>query len=96
MATNVTPLPRLPTPPQQIDAAYLTDLVRTLESMIRQLQNPQLNFPEIPSSNVSNTFVQGDMFISDNGFVKIAQEGDIFSGSVSATTSLGTVTVSIS
>ena len=96
MATNVTSLPRLPTPPQQIDAAYLTDLVRALESMIRQLQNPQLNFQEIPTSGNGNTFLQGDMFIADGGFLKITQGGDVFSGSVSATASVGTVTVSVS
>jgi hypothetical protein len=96
MANNVTPFPRLPTPPQEINTVYITDLVRALENLITQLQNPQLNFPQIPSSANSHTFLQGDMFISDNGFVKIAQAGDIFSGSVSATASVGTVTVSIS
>jgi len=96
MANNVTPFPRLPTPPQEIDTVYITDLVRALENLITQLQNPQLNFQQIPSSGISNTFLQGDMFISDNGFVKITQGGDVFSGSVSATGSIGTVTVSIS
>jgi len=96
MANNVTPFPRLPTPPQEIDTVYLTDLVRSLESMILQLQNPQLNFQQIPSSGSSNTFVQGDMFIADGGFLKIAQGGDVFSGSVSATGFIGTVTVSVS
>ena len=59
MANNVAPFPRLPTPPQQIDTAYLTDLVRTLENMIQQLQNPQVNFQQIPSSGSSNVFLLG-------------------------------------
>ena len=96
MANNVTPFPRLPTPPPQIDTAYLTDLVRTLESMIQQLQNPQVNFQQIPSSGSSNVFLQGDMFIADGGVLKIAQPSDIFSGSVSATGAVGSVTVSVS
>lgn len=96
MANNVTPFPRLPTPPQEIDTVYITDLVRALENLITQLQNPQLNFQQIPTSANSNTFLQGDMFIADGGFLKIAQGGDIFSGSVSATGSVGTVTVSVS
>ena len=44
MATNVTPFPRLPTPPNEVNAQYLTDLVRALEIFLRQAQNPQLNF----------------------------------------------------
>ena len=42
MATNVTPFPRLPTPGQQVDTKYITDLVRALEVFLKQAQNPQL------------------------------------------------------
>ena len=80
MASNVTPFPRLPTPPREIDVNYLIDLVRALEVVINQLQNPQLNFPEIPSSGVNNTLNQGDMYIADGGFLKIIGKTAIFSG----------------
>ena len=39
MATNVTPFPRLPSPPQEVDARYLSDLVRALEVFINQQQS---------------------------------------------------------
>jgi len=96
MASNVTPFPRLPSPPQQIDPRYINDLVRTLEVVLTQLQNPQLNFQQVPSMGISNTFLQGDLYIADGGFLKLAAQTDIFSGSVSATTSVGTVTVAVS
>ena len=96
MASNVTPFPRLPTPQQEVDVDYLIDLVRALEVVINQLQNPQLNFPEIPSSGVNNTLVVGDMYIADGGFLKIIQASEIFSGSVVGTGSVGTVSVSTS
>ena len=96
MASNVTPFPRLPTPPREIDVNYLIDLVRALEVVINQLQNPQLNFPEIPSSGVNNTLNQGDMYIADGGFLKIIGKTEIFSGSVEGNGSIGTVTIAVS
>ena len=96
MASNVTPFPRLPTPPREIDVNYLIDLVRALEVVINQLQNPQLNFPEIPSSGVNNTLNQGDMYIADGGFLKIIGKTEIFCGSVEGTGSIRTVTIAVS
>ena len=96
MATNVTPFPRLPTPGQQIDTQYMTDLVRALEIFLKQAQNPQLNFPEVPTDANSNLLQQGDIYIADGGFLKIAGKTEVFSGSSFATGSVGTVTVSVS
>ena len=96
MATNVTPFPRLPSPPQEIDARYLSDLVRALEIFLRQAQNPQLNFQEVPTDGNNNLLQQGDIYIADGGFLKVVGKTEIFSGSLSATGSIGTVTVAVS
>lgn len=96
MATNVTPFPRLPSPPQEIDARYLSDLVRALEIFLRQAQNPQLNFQEVPTDGNNNLLEQGDIYIADGGFLKVVGKTEIFSGSLSATGSVGTVTVAVS
>ena len=96
MATNVTPFPRLPSPPQEIDARYLNDLVRALEIFLRQMQNPQLNFQQVPTDGNNNLLQQGDIYIADGGFLKIIGKTEVFSGSVSATGSVGTVTVAVS
>jgi hypothetical protein len=96
VATNVTPFPRLPSPPQEIDARYLSDLVRALEIFLRQAQNPQLNFQEVPTDGNNNLLQQGDIYIADGGFLKVVGKTEIFSGSLSATGSVGTVTVAIS
>lgn len=96
MATNVTPFPRLPSPPQEIDARYLNDLVRALEIFLRQMQNPQLNFQEVPTDGNNNLLQQGDIYIADGGFLKVIGKTEVFSGSVSATGSVGTVTVAVS
>jgi len=96
VATNVTPFPRLPSPPQEIDARYLNDLVRALEIFLRQMQNPQLNFQEVPTDGNNNLLQQGDIYIADGGFLKIIGKTEVFSGSVSATGSVGTVTVAVS
>tara|TARA_R100001510_G_scaffold12312_1_gene9528 strand:- start:38 stop:328 length:291 start_codon:yes stop_codon:yes gene_type:complete len=96
VATNVTPFPRLPSPPQEVDSRYLSDLVRALEIFLRQAQNPQLNFQEVPTDGNNNLLQQGDIYIADGGFLKVVGKTEIFSGSLSATGSVGTVTVAIS
>ena len=96
MATNVTPFPRLPTPPQEIDTKYVTDLVRALEIFLRQAQNPQLNFQEVPTDGNNNLLQQGDIYIADGGFLKVVGKTEVFSGSFLATASIGTVSVSTS
>jgi len=96
MATNVTPFPRLPTPPRQIDEKYITDLVRALEIFLRQMQNPQLNFQEVPPDGNLNLLQQGDIYIADGGFLKVVGKTEIFSGSNFATGEVGTVSVSVS
>ena len=96
MATNVTPFPRLPSPPQEVDARYLNDLVRALEIFLRQMQNPQLNFQEVPTDANNNLLQQGDIYIADGGFLKIIGKREVFSGSLSATGSVGIVTVAVS
>ena len=96
MATNVTPFPRLPTPPRQVDEKYITDLVRALEIFLRQMQNPQLNFQEVPPDGNLNLLQQGDIYIADGGFLKVVGKTEIFSGSNFATGEVGTVSVSVS
>ena len=71
MATNVTPFPRLPTAPKEINEKYISDLVRALEIFLRQAQNPQLNLQEIPTDGNNNLLSQGDIYIADGGFLKI-------------------------
>ena len=96
MANNVIPFPRLPTPPDEISVSYLSDLVRSLEVIINQLQNPQLNFQSIPNSGTGNSFNIGDIYVGDGGFLRILESNQALTGSLSATASVGTVTVSVS
>ena len=96
MANNIVPFPRLPSPPEEISVSYLSDLVRSLEVIINQLQNPQLNFQSIPSSGTGNFFNVGDIYIGDGGFLRILEPNQALTGSLLATASVGTVTVSVS
>tara|TARA_R100000935_G_C2726742_1_gene120259 strand:+ start:180 stop:470 length:291 start_codon:yes stop_codon:yes gene_type:complete len=96
MSNNIVPFPRLPTPSNEVSVTYLIDLVRSLEVIINQLQNPQLNFPSVPSSGTGNIFNIGDIYVGDGGFLKILEPSQALTGSVFATGSVGTVTISIS
>ena len=96
MSINRVPFPRLPSPPSEVSVRYLNDLVRSLEVIINQLQSPQLNFQSIPSSGTGNSFNIGDIYIGDGGFLKILETNQALTGSLLATASVGTVTVSVS
>jgi len=96
MGTNKVPFPSLPSPPSEISVRYLNDLVRSLDVIINQLQSPQLNFQSIPNSGTGNFFDVGDIYIGDGGFLKILEPSQALTGSFSATSSVGTVTVSVS
>tara|TARA_R100001377_G_scaffold2408_1_gene1595 strand:+ start:371 stop:658 length:288 start_codon:yes stop_codon:yes gene_type:complete len=88
--------PILPTAPNEYDANYVNQLARTLNSVIDELRDANVNFQGIGSSGASNVFQNGDMFIADGGFLKIKEATDIFSGSINSIVSVGTVTIAIS
>lgn len=82
----------LPIAPLQYDPGYINQLARTLDNFIDEQRSPSVNFQGIPSDGVANTLELGDVFEA-NGVLKIIRQKDIYSGSVSATGSVGTVTV---
>ena len=82
----------LPIAPVVYNAAYINQLARTLDNFIDEQRSPSVNFQGIPSDGVANTLELGDVFEA-NGFLKIIRQNDIYSGSVSATGAVGTVTV---
>jgi|TARA_R100000541_G_scaffold50644_1_gene57870 hypothetical protein len=88
--------PILPTAPFEYDSNYINQLARTLNSVIDELRDANVNFQGIGSSGAANVFQNGDMFIADGGFLKIKSTTDIFSGNVNATVSVGVVTIAVS
>ena len=87
--------PILPIAPMQYDQVYVNQLARTLEQLIDEVRSANINFQGIPSSGAANSLESGDFFVADGGFIKILDKEEIFSGSVQATASLGTVTISV-
>ena len=83
----------IPIAPAVYDAAYVNQLARTLDNFIDEQRSPNVNFQGIPSDGAANTLELGDVFEA-NGFLKIVRLNDTHSGSVAASGSLGTVTVS--
>ena len=100
MATNVTPFPRLPTPPGQIDVKYMTDLIRALEYFLAQVQNPG----EVRATGLTLTDIQANNDVGletgtlyeVNGFVKMALANVAACAGSAGTSALGTVTVAVS
>ena len=83
----------LPVAPLQYEQNFINQLARNLDRVIDEQRNPLLNIQNVPSDAVANTLEQGDLFQED-GFLRIVRQNDIFSGSLSATGAVGTVTVS--
>ncbi len=67
MATNVTPFPRLPTPGQQIDTQYMTDLVRALEIFLSRHKTHSLTFQRFQLMETA-IFFNKVIYIADGGF----------------------------
>ena len=88
--------PILPIAPEQYDPVYVNQLARTLGILIDEVRDAQINFQGIPSSGAANSLESGDFYIGEAGFLRVVNTTDIFSGSVSATGSIGTVTVAVS
>jgi len=82
----------LPIAPPQYDQAYVDQLRRALDLFITEQRSPLVNFQGIPSVGAANTLELGDVF-EDNGYLRIVRLNDVYSGSFSATGSVGTVTV---
>jgi len=88
--------PILPIAPDQYDPVYVNQLARALDRLIDEVRDAKVNFQGIPSSGAANTLENGDFYIGEAGFLRVVATTDIFSGSVNATTSVGTVTVTVS
>ena len=91
-------IPRLPAAREgDLSVSYVNQLVATLESAIDVLNSTrEREFSEIRLTNVQGNgsgLRVGDVF-EDAGVLKIVRTGDIFTGTLSATGSVGTVTVS--
>mgnify|MGYP003118029564 CR=1 FL=1 len=100
MAGTIIGFPKLPTPSQDVTVQYLSDLVRALETVIENLQNPG---PQ-RGTNQTLTKLQADNDVGlepgalyqVDGFVKIAlADVAACAGSV-GTGAIGTVTVAVS
>ena len=81
----------IPIAPMEYSAAYVNQF---LSKRAIDVFTPIVNFQGIPSDGAANTLDLGDVFEA-NGFLKIIRQGDTYSGSVSAASSVGTVTVVI-
>jgi hypothetical protein len=74
MALVNVPPPRLPTPPEIIDRAYLEDLVRALQIFILQERNPgelratKITLTDLPTSA---TGLETGALYNDSGTVKV-------------------------
>lgn len=85
----------LPVATPEYDHKHMAELIRALERLTDEVRNPTVNFQGIPSDDSANVLEAGD-FYESNGFIKVKKANDIFSGGFSASTSVGTVSVTTS
>jgi len=85
----------IPIAPNEYDQVYVNQLARALDRLIDEVRESNINVQGLSEEGDANTLQEGDLFIGANGFVKIVEQNKKFSGSVSGTTALGSVTVSI-
>jgi len=99
MSTRNVPAPLFPYPPQAYDPVYFSDIVRSFAVFVEQQRNPgesratKLTFTNLPSGN-DTTLETGALFEVD-GFVKISRVDMPNCSGTSATSTLGSVSVTI-
>jgi|ETNmetMinimDraft_16_1059900.scaffolds.fasta_scaffold171472_2 hypothetical protein len=93
------PRPILPLPPPEYASSYFERLVRSITIWMNQVENPS----EARHSELTLTGLQGygaglrdGEIYEDAGILKIVRSTDVFAAPLSATGSVGTVTVAIS
>ena len=92
-------VPVFPTPTEEYDAAYVADLIRALNYFVEQVGNPgpirgtTLVLTDLPTSGAQ--LATGSVY-NDSGTLKIVLANVGYSGSVSASGDIGTVTVTTS
>lgn len=82
----------LPIAPPVYDQNYVDQLRRALDLFITEERSPIVNFQGVPGAGAANTLELGDIF-DDGGYLRIVRLNDVYSGSLSAVGSVGTVTV---
>jgi len=99
MSTRNLPAPFFPYPPDSYDQNYFSDIVRSFALYIEQQRNPgesratKMTFTNLPSGD-DTTLENGALFEVD-GVVKISKLNRPHCASNSATSGLGSVTVTI-
>lgn len=99
MSTRNLPAPFFPYPPQQYEQNYFSDIVRSFALYIEQQRNPgesratKMTFTNLPSGD--DTSIETGALFEVDGFVKISKVDRPHCASNSATSTVGSVTVTI-
>ncbi|WP_290943528.1 hypothetical protein [Hyphomonas sp.] len=99
MSTRNLPAPFFPYPPDSYDQNYFSDIVRSFALYIEQQRNPgesratKMTFTNLPSGN--DTEIENGALFEVDGVVKISKLNRPHCASNSATSGLGSVTVTI-
>ena len=99
MSTRNVPPPFFPYPPETYDQNYFSDVVRSFSLFIGQQRNPgesrstKMTFTNLPSGNDSG--LDTGALCEVDGFVKISKTDRPHCASNSATSGLGSVSVTI-
>ena len=92
-------VPVFPTPTEEYDPAYVADLIRALNFFVDQVGNAgpmrgtTLVLTDLPTSGAQ---LETGAVYNDNGTLKIVLENIGYASSISAASSIGTVTVTTS
>lgn len=99
MSTRNLPAPFFPYPPQQYEQNYFSDIVRSFALYIEQQRNPgesratKMTFTNLPSGD--DTSIETGALFEVDGFVKISKVDRPHCASNLATSTVGSVTVTI-
>lgn len=96
MSSRNVPKPFFPVPPQQYTRQYMAELVRAFSVYLEQVQNPgegRATFMVLTNLQTTDFGLEPGALFQQGGFVKVTQANTPHVGGLSATGSVGAVTV---
>lgn len=98
MSSRNVPKPFFPVPPAGYDRRYMAELVRAFSVYLEQIQNPgeaRATFMVLTDLQSNDYGLEVGALFQQGGFVKVVQANTPHVGGLSATGSVGAVTVTV-
>ena len=91
MSSRVAP-PRFGSPPKEYDQTYFDEITRQFSLLVSKINNKERFLSDLPTNNIN---LKNGALYQHDGFVKVTVANEISLSGITATGSIGTVSVTV-